>query len=92
LIHGVCAEHLLPDRAFDADWLRNYLLERSIIPAIPPKSNRKFSKTFDTETYKWQHLIKNYFPKLRKNREIAMRSGKTVESFKAFISIAATII
>jgi hypothetical protein len=49
------AGHLLADRAFDADWLRNDLLDRGIIPVIPPKSNRKFPAEFDKETYKWRH-------------------------------------
>jgi hypothetical protein len=47
LISGLSAGHLLADRALDADWLRNDLLERDITPVIPPKSNRKFSATFD---------------------------------------------
>lgn len=42
----------MADRAFDADWLRNDLLDRSIIPVIPPKFNRKFPAAFDKETYK----------------------------------------
>jgi len=92
LIRNLSAGHLLADRAFDADWLRNDLLERDIIPVIPPKSNRKFPATFDKETYKWRHLIENYFGKLKENRGIAMRSCKTDQSFKAFISIAATLI
>ena len=92
LVRDLSAGHLLADRAFDADWLRNDLLERGIIPVIPPKSNRKFPATFDKETYKWRHLIENYFGKLKENRGIAMRSCKTDQSFKAFISIAATII
>ena len=33
------AGHLLADRAFDADWLRNDLLDRGITPDVPPKSN-----------------------------------------------------
>jgi len=33
LISGLSAGHLLADRAFDADWLRNDLLDRDIIPA-----------------------------------------------------------
>ena len=74
LIRGLSAGHLLADRAFDADWLRTDLTERGIIPVIPPKSNRKFPATFDKETYKWQHLIENYFGKLKENRGIAMRS------------------
>lgn len=92
LIRDLSAGHLLADRAFDADWLRNDLLDRGITPVIPPKSNRKFPAEFDKETYKWRHLIENYFGKLKENRGIAMRSCKTDQSFKAFISIAATLI
>ena len=47
---------------------------------------------FDRETYKWRHLIENHFGKLKANRGMAMRSCKTDQSFKAFISIAAAII
>ena len=92
LISGLSAGYLLADRAFDADWLRNGLLERGITPVIPPKSNRRFPAEFDKETYKWRHLIENYFGKLKENRGIAMRSCKTDQNFKAFISIAATLI
>ena len=92
LISNLSAGHLLADRAFDADRLRKNLLERGIIPVIPPKSNRKFPAEFDKETYKWRHLIENYFGKLKENRGIAMRSCKTDQSFKAFISIGTTLI
>ena len=92
LIRDLSAGHFLADRGFDADWLRNDLLDRDIIPVIPPKSNRKFPATFCKETYKWRHLIENYFGKLKENRGIAMRSCKTDQSFEAFISIAAAII
>lgn len=92
LIKDLNAEHLLADRAFDADWLRLELAENDITPVIPPKSNRRFPASFDKETYKWRHLIENYFGKLKENRGIAMRSCKTDASFTAFISAAATII
>ncbi|NOX40593.1 MAG: transposase, partial [Alphaproteobacteria bacterium] len=68
------AGYLLADRAFDADWLQNDMLERGITPVIPPKSNRKSPAKFDKETYKWRHLVENYFGKLKENRGIAMRS------------------
>ena len=44
-IRDLSAGHLLADRAFDADWLRNDLLERDIIPVIPPKSKPKVSRS-----------------------------------------------
>jgi len=92
LIEDLCADHLLADRAFDADWLRSALDEKRITPVIPAKSNRRFPATFDKETYKWRHLIENCFGKLKENRGIAMRSCKTDQSFAAFISLAATEI
>ena len=92
LIRDLSGGHLLADRAFDADWLRNDLLDRDIIPVIPPKSNRKLPAEFDKETYKWRHMIENYYGKLKENRGIAMRSCKTNQSFTAFISLAATVI
>ncbi len=92
LIRDLSARHFLADRAFDADWLRNALLKRGITPVIPPKSNRKFPAEFDKETYNWRHLIENYFGKLKENRGIAMRSCKADLSFKAFNSIATTLI
>jgi len=92
LLRDLQAGHLLADRAFDANWLRNDMLTRGITPVIPPKSNRKFPAEFDKETYKWRHLVENYFGKLKENRGIAMRSCKTDQSFTAFISLAATMI
>jgi len=92
LIQDLAADHLLADRAFDADWLRAELADRDIAPVIPPKSNRRFPATFDKETCKWRHLIENFFGKLKENRGIAMRSCKTDRSFNAFISLAATVL
>jgi transposase len=92
LVLGLRGGHLLADRAFDADWLRDSLGQKKITPVIPPKSNRRFPAEFDRETYKWRHLIENYFAKIKENRGIAMRSCKTDQSFSAFISLAATVI
>lgn len=92
LIEGLCADHLLADRAFDADWLRSALDVQGITPVIPPKSNRRFPATFDKDTYRWRHFIEKYFGKLKENRGIAMRSCKTDQNFAAFIAVAATTI
>ena len=49
------------DKAFDADWLREFLAERSIKAVTPPKSNRKNPASCDMEVYKWRHLVENFF-------------------------------
>ena len=92
LIEGLTCGQLLADRAFDANWLRNLLTSAGITVVIPPKSNRRFPAEFDRDTYKWRHLIENFFGKLKEYRGIAMRCCKTDESFSAFISLAATVI
>ncbi len=92
LLRDLSGGHLLADRDFDADWLRDDLLDRETTPVMPSKSNRRFPAVSDKETFEWRHLIENYFGKMKENRGLAMRSCKTDRSFKTFISIAATVI
>ena len=66
--------------------------EAGIVAVIPPKSNRRFPAEFDRDTYKWRHLIENFFQKIKEYRGIATRFCKTDTSYSAFISLAATVI
>lgn len=92
LIEGLTCGHLLADRAFDANWLRDALTGAGIEPVIPSKCNRRVPAEFDREAYKWRHLIENFFGKLKAYRGIATRCCKTDESFSASIALAATLI
>ena len=92
LVVGLACGKLLADRAFDANWLREALTNAQIKAVIPPKSNRRFPAEFDRDTYKWRHLIENFFGKLKEFRGIATRYCKTDDSFTAFISLVATVI
>lgn len=92
LIERLSGGKLLADRAFDANWLREALAKAEVEAVIPPKSNRRFPAEFDRDTYKWRHLIENFFAKIKDYRGIATRCCKTDTSFAAFIAIAATII
>ena len=83
LLKGLACDQLLADRAFDANWVRDALTAKGIVPVIPPKSNRRFPAEFDRDTYKWRHLIENFFGKLKEYRGIATRCCKTDESFGA---------
>ena len=92
LIEGLTCGQLLSDRAFDATCVREALAEAGIVAVIPPKSNRRFPADFDRDTYKWRHLIENFFQKLKEYRGIAMRCCKTDTSYAAFIALTATVI
>ena len=92
MIEGLSCGHLLADRAFDANWLREALSAANIKAVIPPKSNHRFPADFDCETYKWRHLIENCFQKINEYRGIATRFCKTNTSYKVLISLIATVI
>ena len=68
LIRDVSFGALLADKAFDADWLLQDLDERGASAVIPPKSNRKVQRDYDTHMYKWRHLVENYFAKIKEFR------------------------
>ena len=91
-IDGLSCGLFLADRAFDANWLRASLQNSAITAVIPPKSNRKFPPEFDRHSYKWRHLIENYFQKLKEFKRVALWSCKTDQSFAAMIHVAAAII
>ena len=92
LIHDVSFGALLADKAFDADWLLQDLDERGATAVIPPKSNRKVQRDYDTHMYKWRHLVENYFAKIKEFRGIATRYDKTDTSCAANWYLCATII
>lgn len=65
LLAVVYCQTILTDRVFDADWLCDFLAERSIEAVIPPKFNRKNPAKCDMEVYTWEHFIENFFQKLK---------------------------
>ena len=56
LIEGVTFGALLGDRAFDVDWLRADLHQRSACAVIPSKSNRKAGIDYDKDKIGRAHV------------------------------------
>lgn len=92
LIKGISFDALMADKAFDANWLLEELDARGSTAVIPPKSNRKLQRDYDTEAYKWPHLIENYFAKIKEYRGIATRYDKTDCSYAVNWNLVATLI
>jgi len=86
------AKEFLGDRGYDADWLRTALIEKGIMPCIPPKKNRKIQYAYDQTLYKQRHKIENMFGKLKDWRRIAMRYDRCAHTFFSAIYIAASVI
>jgi transposase len=92
LIKDIDFGALLADKAFDADWLRAELNERGALAVIPPKSNRTEIIDCDYHTYRWRHLVENFFCNLKQFRRVATRYDKTDCSYAAMINLTATVL
>jgi len=80
------------DTAYDADGLRQFLLERGTFPVIPNNPTRKRTHPFDRTLYKRRNLVERMFCRLKDWRRIATRYDKLARNFIAAVQLAATII
>lgn len=85
------ANVFLADRGYDADWIRDDLRARHIMPCIPGKKNRKIPIEYDTDLYKKRHKVENMFAKLKDWRRVAMRYDRCAHTFLAAITLAAIV-
>jgi transposase len=92
LLNGVDFAALIADTAFDSNDIIADLNQRAAKIVISQHSRRTVPLQIDTEMYKWRHLIKNFFCKLKEFKRIAMRADKTDQSFKAMIYLTAAVI
>ncbi len=89
LLDGVKAKAVLADRGYDADYIVTAAEVMGAQAVIPPKSNRKIQREYDTELYKERNLVERLFNKLKHFRRVATRYDKTAAAFLAFIHVAA---
>ena len=80
---------VLADKAYDADWLRQEMLERGAFANIPPKANRKEKMCFSPWLYKARNLVERFFNKLKYFRRVATRYDKLGSSYLAMVKLAA---
>ena len=84
---------LLADTAYDAQERVLDVLEKAeVTSVIPPKTNRRQPRSYDTHLYQARHLIENFFAKLKQYRALATRYDKRAVSFLGAIYLAASVI
>lgn len=82
------AKHLLADKGYDADKLRQALRAESISPVIPGRSNRKHPINYDKHRYRERHLIENAFCRIKDFRRVATRYDKLAANFLSTVALA----
>jgi transposase len=91
LEHLIGAKHLLGDKGYDSDDMRQGLRSQGVAPVIPGRSNRKKPIVIDDDRYRERHLIENAFCRLKDFRRVATRYDKLAANFLSAVALAALI-
>jgi transposase len=86
------AKHLIGDKGYDSDELRQALKAKRIKACIPPRSNRKVKHAFSKTMYKQRHKIECMFGKLKDWRRLATRYYRCAHIYFSAFCIAAAFI
>jgi transposase len=87
------AEHLIADKGYDSEKVRDLARAKKMNPVIPRKSNsKKPNPEFDKELYKARHLVENLFARLKRYRSIATRFEKLARNFRSLLYLACSMI
>ena len=92
LISGICFEHLLADRGYDANRLRERIAEEGAEAVIPSTRSRSKPIPYDKHIYEERNLVERFFNKIKHYRRITTRYEKTVVSFAAMLFLVGAMI
>lgn len=79
------------DKGYRANWIDEYLLQRSIQPVIPSKDDENRGNRpveFDRTVYRRRNIIERLIGWLKESRRIFARFDKTAKNFGGFIKMA----
>ncbi len=79
---------LLADRGYDADWIREFAIQKGAWANIPPKRNREEPICFSPYLYRARNLVERFFNKIKQCRRIATRYDKHAANYLAFVKLA----
>lgn len=80
---------LAGDKGYSSKPIRQLIKDLSINPVIPTRSNETTDENFDSKAYRRRNIVERAIGWLKESRRIATRYDKLVESYIAFIQIAA---
>ena len=86
------AEWMLADRGYDADWLRNALIDKGITPCIPGRKSRGTPVKYDKRRYKRRNRIEIMFGRLKDWRRVATRYDRCPKVFLSAVALAAAVL
>jgi transposase len=79
------------DRAYEGDAMHAKVMEKGLLPVVPPKRNRKHPWDYDKERYTQRNEIERCILRLKRFRKIFTRYDKLDIIFCGFLYFAMII-
>lgn len=83
--------HVLADKGYDSDKLRNTIRAKGAKPVIPGRKSRKRKVRFDKTRYKFRWLAEAVFCRLKDFRRVATRYDKLARNYASTLAIATIV-
>ena len=80
--------YVLMDKAYEGAQTRQAVLDKGMIPVVPPKTNRKNQWEYDKTLYRRRNEVERFFRRLKYSRRIFTRYDKLDTTYNAFIQLA----
>ena len=92
LIDGYNSAYVIADTSYDSMAFIESITDTGAVPVIPPRANRRDSRTYDVNLYKERHVVECFINKMKQYRRISARFDKLAVRYMGFLSVVATII
>ncbi|WP_419569594.1 IS5 family transposase [Rheinheimera sp.] len=87
------AEHVIGDKGYDSEKVRELVRKKNGVPIIPRKRNSKVGNgDMDWCLYKYRHLVENVFARLKHYRAVATRYDKLVRNYASTVALACCML
>ena len=84
--------NVIADKGYDSGQFRQSIVERSMTPVIPPRSNRKEPHEYDVHLYRERHPVECFINRIKQFRRIFSRFEKLDARYLAFLHFAGALI
>ena len=92
LIADIRTDAVIADKGYDADALVKLIQGSGAQAVIPPRSNRKELRVYDTHLYQDRNLIERFFARIKHFRRIATRYEKLARNYMGFLHLVCTFV
>ena len=90
LLEDLEPKHVIGDKGYDSDPLRNKIRSIGAKPVIPSRRSHRIRR-HDRQRYKLRNVVERFINRIKHCRRVATRYDKLAVTFLGFVQLASTL-